>query len=91
MRCKGVYCVDLGESLQTHIYLQNLASVQPRTSPPKFGRSPKKADGDAPRGRRGRRGREVLARRRPREQHLSFSKSVRSFVRPSSRCDLKSV
>ena len=27
--CKGVHCVDLGESFQTHIYLQNLASIQP--------------------------------------------------------------
>ena len=34
--CKGVHCVDLGESFQTHIYLQKLASVQPRTSPLKF-------------------------------------------------------
>ena len=33
--CKGVHCVDLGESFQTHIYLQNLASIQPRTSPVK--------------------------------------------------------
>ena len=31
--CKRVQCVDLGESFQTHIYLQNLASIQPRTSP----------------------------------------------------------
>ena len=36
--CKGVHCVDLGESVQTHIFLQHLASIQPRTSPPKFGR-----------------------------------------------------
>ena len=34
--CKGVYCVDVGESFQTHIYLQNLALIQPRTSPLKF-------------------------------------------------------
>ena len=34
--CKGVHCVDLGESFQTHIYLQTLASIQPRTSPVKF-------------------------------------------------------
>ena len=34
--CKGVHCVDLGESFQTHIFLQNLASIQPRTSPLKF-------------------------------------------------------
>ena len=27
-----MHCVDLGESFQTHIYLQNLASIQPRTS-----------------------------------------------------------
>ena len=38
-RCKGVHCVDLGESFQTHIFLQNLASIQPRTSPVKFARS----------------------------------------------------
>ena len=25
--CKGVHCVDLGESFQTHIFLQNLASI----------------------------------------------------------------
>ena len=37
--CKGVHCVDLGESFQTHIYLQNFASIQPRTSPLKFARS----------------------------------------------------
>ena len=33
---KGVLCVDLDESFQTHICLQNLASIQPRTSPVKF-------------------------------------------------------
>ena len=32
--------MDLGESFQTHIYLQNLASIQPRTSLVKFARSP---------------------------------------------------
>jgi len=31
-RWKGVHCVDLGESFPTSTYLQNLASVQPRTS-----------------------------------------------------------
>ena len=31
-----MHCVDLGESFQTHIYLHNLASIQPRTSPVKF-------------------------------------------------------
>ena len=31
-RCKGVHCVDLGKSFPTSIYLQNLASIQPRTS-----------------------------------------------------------
>ena len=31
-----MHCVDLGESFQTHIYLQHLASIQPRTSPVKF-------------------------------------------------------
>ena len=34
--CKGVHCVDIGESFPTHIYLQNLASIQPRTSPLNF-------------------------------------------------------
>ena len=38
MLCKGVHCVDLGESFQTHIFLQNLASIQPRTSPFKLAR-----------------------------------------------------
>merc|ERR1719247_1923586 len=36
-RCKGVHCVDLGESFPTTIYLQKSASIQPRTSPSKFG------------------------------------------------------
>ena len=31
--------VDLGESFPTHIFLQNLASIQPRTSLVKFARS----------------------------------------------------
>ena len=35
-RCKGVHCVDLGESFPTSIYSQTLASIQPRTSPVKF-------------------------------------------------------
>ena len=35
-RCKGVHCVDLGESFPTSICLQNLASIQPRTNPKKF-------------------------------------------------------
>ena len=26
-----MHCVDLGESFQTHIFLQKLASIQPRT------------------------------------------------------------
>ena len=38
-QCKGVYCVDLGDSFQTYIYLQNFVSIQPRTSPDKFARS----------------------------------------------------
>ena len=36
-RCKGVNRVDLGESFPTSIYLQKSASIQPRTSPSKFG------------------------------------------------------
>ena len=40
-RCKGVHCVNLGESFPTSIYLQNLASIQPRTSLGKFARSPR--------------------------------------------------
>ena len=32
-RCKGVHCVDLGESFPTRIYLQKSASIQPRPSP----------------------------------------------------------
>ena len=37
-QCKRVHCVDLVKSFQTHIYLQNLASMPPRTSPVKFAR-----------------------------------------------------
>ena len=40
-RCKGVLFVDLGESFPTSIYLQHLASIQPRTSLVKFARSPR--------------------------------------------------
>ena len=39
-RCKGVHCVDLGESFPTSSYLQKSASIQPRTSLVKFARSP---------------------------------------------------
>ena len=38
-QCKGVHCVDLDESFQTHIYLQNFVSIQLRTSPVKFAAS----------------------------------------------------
>ena len=41
-RCEGVHCVDLGESFPTSIYLQNLASIQPRTSSPKFAEASKR-------------------------------------------------
>ena len=34
--CKGLHHVDLGESFPTNIFLQNLASIQPRTSPVRF-------------------------------------------------------
>ena len=50
-QCKRVICVDLGESFQTHTYLQKFASIQPRTSPVKFAAS---RDGRSPgRGRAG--------------------------------------
>merc|ERR1712118_38094 len=35
-RCKGVHFVDLDETFPTSLYLQNLASIQRRTSPKKF-------------------------------------------------------
>ena len=44
-----MHCVDLCESFQTHIFLQNLASIQPRTSPLTFARSARR-----PVARRGR-------------------------------------
>ena len=31
-RCKGVYCVDLGETFPTNIWLQRSASIQTRSS-----------------------------------------------------------
>ena len=40
-RCKGVHCVDLGESFHMSIELQDLASIQPRTSRVKFARFPR--------------------------------------------------
>ena len=59
-RCKGVHCVDLGESFQTHVYLQNLASIQPRTSPVKCARSrnAETYESSPTRSRRGRGGRD---------------------------------
>ena len=56
-----MHCIDLGESFPTHIYLQNLASIQPRTSSLKVGRLPnggkllgveaaEAGPGDGPRG-----------------------------------------
>ena len=36
---KHINLVDLVKSFPTNIYLQNLASIQPRTSPVKFARS----------------------------------------------------
>ena len=39
-RCKVVHCVDLGESFHMSIYLQNVASISPRTNLVKFARSP---------------------------------------------------
>ena len=41
-RCKGVHCVDLSESFPTSIYLQNVASIQTRTSSPKFAEASKR-------------------------------------------------
>ena len=35
-QCRRVHGVDLGESFQTHIFLQTLASIQPRTNPPEM-------------------------------------------------------
>ena len=36
-----MHCVDLGEGFPTSFDLQNLASIQPRTSLVKFARSPR--------------------------------------------------
>ena len=41
-----MHYVDLGESFPTSIYLQNLASIQPRTSPVKFARPSHAAPGE---------------------------------------------
>ena len=41
-RCKGLHCADLGESLATSIYLENLASIQPSTSSPRFAEASKR-------------------------------------------------
>ena len=70
-RCKGVHCVDLGESFPTSIYVQKSASIQPRTSPSKFGGkfnsvftsllslARRDAGGEHPQDRRGLRGAEA--------------------------------
>ena len=49
---KYVDLVDLVNSFPTSIYLQNLASIQPRTSALKFARSPR-TDPPGPGGREG--------------------------------------
>ena len=70
-RCKGVHFADLGESFPSSIYLQNLASTQPRTSPVKFARSlAMQHAAPAHLGvlLRGRRGAELPRRRGRREQ-----------------------
>ena len=41
---KHVNLVDLGESFPTNIYLQNLASIQRRTSPIKFAHLAEKSE-----------------------------------------------
>ena len=35
-QCRGVHFLDFGERFQKHTYLQNLASIQPRTSSTKM-------------------------------------------------------
>ena len=37
-----MHCVDLGESFPTSIHLQNVASIKPRTSSPKFAEASKR-------------------------------------------------
>ena len=69
-RCKGVHCVDLGESFPTSIYLQKSASIQPRTSPSKIGgnysivfnRVLSRAEGDADEPQRRREAQHVQVR-----------------------------
>ena len=56
--CEGVYCADLGENFQTHIYLQNFGSIQPRTSLVKYAASRDKPVDDSAR-------RELRSGRRP--------------------------
>ena len=56
--CKGVHGVDLGKSFQTHIFLQNLASIQPRASPVKTRSG---ADTDPARRREGTAARDAAA------------------------------
>ena len=70
--CKGVHCVDLDESFQTHIYLQNLASIQPRTSPTKFGRSPRGRELGEEAGQEGLHPREVPLADGSREEQYSL-------------------
>ena len=43
-----MHCVDLGESFPTHVFFQNLASIQPRTSLVKFACSPRTDPPDPP-------------------------------------------
>ena len=95
-RCKVVHCVDFGESFQTHINLQHLASIQPRTSPVKFARSSGTSRGlpEVPRLRRAE-GRAQTSRRRGRlvespaspafpTSQSSSALSKRNFAREAS-------
>ena len=76
-----MHCVDLGESFLTCIYLQNLASIQPRTSALKFARSFRGAAASRSRTRR-------PAPRRTRRASPGWPRTStsRRRSRPSSAC-----
>ena len=86
-----MHCVDLGESFQTHIYLQNFVSKQPRTSPvkslPQTATVPCPAS--APRGPSRRRNLRTLLMfpEGSNRLHLQMARRIRR-IRRSQRTDL---
>ena len=93
---KHVYLVDLVKSFPTNIYLQNLASIQKRTSPVKFAHLAEKSGKDSisnlstkvPAAETLREAREQRVRETPLEEPDAIAEFLYSPQRPNTRGDL---